>query len=127
VPTKAQYQYILVRGDLSPGLQVAQACHAALDFAISHPDKARKWRDTSNYLCILAVRDEAELLNYATLAWTKQAKHALFHDPDVPSLNEEANTVGSYTALAIEPGDFHRHLSSLPLALRDLDREVAMT
>lgn len=123
MPPKAQYQYILVRGDLSPGLQIAQACHASLDFAITHPDKARKWRDTSNYLCILNVKDETELLDYATLAHTKGAKHVLFHDPDVPLEREEHLMVGSYTALAVEPGDFHRHLSSLPLALR---QEVAV-
>lgn len=124
MPAKAQYQYILVRGDLSPGLQIAQAAHAAFDFSLKFPDTARKWSQTSNYICILNVPDETALLDYATKAYGGGHRHVIFHDPDVPG--DSPDRVGSYTALAIEPGDFYRHLSSLPLALRDLDREVAV-
>lgn len=126
MPTKAQYQYILVRGDLSPGLQIAQAAHAAFDFSLKFPEVTRKWSDQSNYICVLQVPDESTLLDYATLAHSQGVRHVIFHDPDVPGTLDQG-VFGSYTALAVEPGDFHRHLSSLPLALRDLDREVAMT
>lgn len=124
MPPKARYQYILVRGDLSPGLQAAQAAHAAFDFALKFPDSTRKWSQTSNYICILAVPDEQTLLSYGTKAHDQGVRHVIFHDPDVPG--DASGLVGSFTALAIEPGDFHRHLSSLPLALRNLDREVVM-
>jgi peptidyl-tRNA hydrolase len=122
VPSKAQYQYILVRGDLPPGLQAAQACHAAFDFATVYPEITRKWKRQSNYICILQVPDERTLLDYAALARSEDVKFVLFHDPDVPLDGDDESGVGSHTALAIEPGEFYRHLSSLPLALR----EVAM-
>lgn len=105
-------------------MQIAQASHAAIDFALKFPDIAKRWRDQSNYICILSVADESALLDYATKAYAEGARHIIFHDPDVPG--DSPDHVGSYTALAIEPGDFYRHLSSLPLALRDLDREVVM-
>jgi peptidyl-tRNA hydrolase len=115
VPTKAQYQYIIVRGDLSPGLQVAQTAHAALDFAIEYPDIGKQWKQESGYICILQVPDEEDLLDIVDLARRRETRYSLFYDPDVDG--------GSFTALAVEPGEFHLALSSLPLALR----EAAMT
>lgn len=105
-------------------MQIAQACHAALDFAIKFPDKARKWSEESNYICVLQVADETELLDYADLAHAKGYDYIVFHDPDVDASPPEQRT-GSYTALAIEPGEFYVHLSSLPLALRTKGVAVA--
>lgn len=110
MPTKAQYQYIIVRGDLPPGLQAAQVAHAALDFAVGFPDIAAQWKRESNYICVLQVPDEETLLDYADMAWKGGHEFVCFYDPDVSG--------GSHTALAIEPGEFHLALSSLPLALR---------
>lgn len=124
MPSKAQYQYILVRGDLPPGLQAAQACHAAFDFATVYPEITRKWKRESNYICILQVPDESTLLDYAAKALAEDVKFVLFHDPDVPSSDgldsRDDGKVGSFTAFAVEPGEFYRHLSSLPLALREV-------
>lgn len=126
MPTKAQYQYVIVRGDLSPGLQAAQVAHAAMDFSIEFPDIARKWKQESNYICILQVPDEASLHKLVVLAMSNGYKHSLFYDPDVPPNVPGTSRTGSHTALAVEPGEFFRHLSSLPLALRDrVDKEVA--
>lgn len=118
MPTKAQYQYIIVRGDLSPGLQAAQVAHAALEFSIEFPDISRHWKQTSNYVCILQVPDEKTLLDLADLAWKDGVEHVVFHDPDVPPTSESIAYAGSHTALAVAPGEFYSRLSQLPLALR---------
>lgn len=118
MPSKSQYQYIVVRNDLSPGLQVAQVAHAAFDFAVENPAIARKWRRESNYICILQVPDEDALMDLADLAQRRGHKFVLFYDPDVPLEGDESLRTGSHTALAIEPGEFHLELARLPLALK---------
>jgi peptidyl-tRNA hydrolase len=119
VPSKAQYQYIVVRNDLPPGLQAAQVAHAAFDFALKFPEIARKWRRESNYICILQVPDEDALMDLADLAHRRGHEYVLFYDPDVPLEGDESLRTGSHTAFAVEPGEFHLLLSSLPLALRE--------
>lgn len=119
MPSKAQYQYIVVRNDLPPGLQAAQVAHAAFDFALKHPEIARKWRRESNYICILQVPDEDALLDLADLAQRRGHEFELFYDPDVPLEGDESLRTGSHTALAVEPGEFHLQLAQLPLALRE--------
>lgn len=111
-PPKEQYQYIIVRGDLSPGLQIAQVAHAALDFAIEFPDIAKRWKQNSNYICVLQVPNEEALLDYADLAWKDGVEFVCFYDPDV-------DHDGSHTALAVAPGEFYTRLAQLPLALRE--------
>lgn len=90
-----------------------------MEFAIENPDIAKRWKQDSNYICILQVPDEQSLLDLVDKARQSHIEYSLFYDPDVDG--------GSFTALAVEPGEFYRHLSSLPLALRDLDREAVMT
>lgn len=119
MPSKAQYQYIVVRGDLPPGLQCAQVAHAALDFAIQFPSIAKKWRRESNYICILQVPDEDALMDLADLAQRRGHEFVLFYDPDVPLEGDESLRTGSHTALAVEPGEFYLELAQLPLALKE--------
>ena len=96
--------YIVVRADLAPGLQLAQACHALQAFNDQHPIAARAWK--GNLVC-LAVPSAAEL---GTLACDLGRAYPLatFHEPDV---------AGELTAVAIH-GDAAKRLSRLPLALR---------
>jgi len=42
-------------GDLSPGRKIAQAIHAAHEFADTFPDKYRSWRDVSNRIVVCEV------------------------------------------------------------------------
>lgn len=44
---------IVVRGDLAPGLQAAQAVHAALAWQVEHPETAARWMAESNTVAIL--------------------------------------------------------------------------
>lgn len=103
--------YVLVRRDLSEGQQATQATHAALDFAVTYPDLVKAWHDESNYLIVLSVADEKELLSYADRAWDLGLRYSVFFEPDLD------NTV---TAVVIEPGRTTSKLcANLPLALRE--------
>lgn len=101
--------YILVRRDLSPGNQAAQAIHGALAFSVEYPEITIPWHRDSNYLVVLSVPNEATLLALAEKYAGK--KHHLVREPD---WNDVA------TALVVEPdNDFNRHtLSAFPLALK---------
>lgn len=75
--------YLLVRGDLSPGAQLAQAIHAAVEYTLEHRDHVSR----TPTVVVLHVDDEDELLAYADLC----PGHVLFHEPDLPG----------HTALAV--------------------------
>ncbi|QAX94204.1 peptidyl tRNA hydrolase [Mycobacterium phage Adlitam] len=112
--------YIAVRGDLPPGLQLAQSVHAMAEFWDQHPTFARSWRHRSNFLVVVSVPDEEALLALASeAAIGKGLCTTLVCEPD---LGDE------HTALAIQPGPAAATLcASFKLALRnavDMDREV---
>lgn len=46
---------IVTRADLVPGLQTAQAVHAALAWQVEHPTVAAAWMATSNTIIVLAA------------------------------------------------------------------------
>lgn len=89
--------YVLVRADLPPGLQVAQAVHASVEYALRLPSMARS---TPNVV-VLNVPDESTLLGLAGPAGF------LFHEPDV---GDEATAYAEVTT--------GERFSSLPLAGR---------
>lgn len=105
--------YILSRADLPPGLQAAQAAHAAFEFSLAHPDVMRKWHEDSSYLILLSVPDEDTLLAWAEACTAAGVETALMIEPD---LGDEA------TALAVGPSELGPSFSSLPLH----GKEVAM-
>ena len=94
--------YVLVRADLRPGLQMAQAIHAAVDLALSHPEQAAVTPNT----IVLAVPDEGALLDWADRL---DVPFVLFAEPDLG---------GEHTALAC----FHtgEPFAALPLAGKEL-------
>jgi hypothetical protein len=94
--------YVVVRADITPGLQIAQSCHAVEQFHRDHPELAI-WQ---NIVC-LQVPDKEEL---AKIAYNASGRFAssLFREPD---LQDEP------TAIALEEGA-SKLLSCLPLALR---------
>jgi peptidyl-tRNA hydrolase len=102
--------YIAVRQDLSPGLQAAQAVHAAFHFYHDHPDLVRPWLIQSNFLVIVGVPDEDALLDLISEASARGITRTAVREPD---LDNEA------TAVALEPGVAAQKLcATLPLALR---------
>ena len=92
---------MVVRSDLPPGLQAAQAVHAAIGFAQKHPALIPET------VILVGVPDELGL------AWLLAEAHTFAHfavrEPDLEN---------SLTALALEPaaGRFCKHL---PLLLKE--------
>lgn len=94
--------YVVVRNDLPPGLQTAQACHALREFAHRFPELDRRWFESSNNLVVLQVPTLGDLEGLVAIG----SLVAPFYEPDLG---------GELTAAAFGDG---RLLSSLPLALR---------
>lgn len=89
-------------------MQLAQSCHAATQFCLSHPDEAIQWFDTSNNLVVLQVKHEAHLLDWALTLKELGAITSSFYEPD---LDDEL------TAVAVAPSpQVEQAVSSLPLA-----------
>lgn len=97
--------YIVVRSDLPPGLQCAQACHALRAFVAAHPDIEQAWFEQSNNLVVLQVPNEAAL-------------HELVRRSEgIPlALNREPDLDDQLTSVALAPSA-KKLLRSLPLAL----------
>ena len=105
--------YIVVRSDMSPGLQVAQSVHAAIQFLADWPQSSR-WVRHYN-LVVVAVPDELALADIAAAAVEEGICRSIFREPDLD------NTI---TAVALQPSEEAQKLCArLPLALR----EMAMT
>jgi peptidyl-tRNA hydrolase len=113
--TSSPRLYVVVRADLSRGLQIAQSVHAAFHFSAEHPDLVGPWLRDSNFLVVCSVPTEGDLMDLISAAHAKGIERSAVREPD---LDDEI------TAVAFAPGDAARRLcSALPLALR----EVAMT
>ena len=104
---------VITRRDLSLGYQATQACHAAIDFQHEYQREATEWHTSSNYLAILTVKDEEELIDILVKVSLRGIKYTIFREPD---LNNEI------TAVALEASNDSRKItSSLPL----LGKEVS--
>lgn len=101
--------YIIVRADLSPGAQCAQACHALSAFAETHRRQHKEWHDGEKNLVVLQVADEATLQSTIEQAAHCFVRFASFREPDFDN---------QITACAFE-GSVAKLVSSLPLALRE--------
>lgn len=90
---------------------MAQAVHVAFAFARQHAETVAPWMDTSNYLIIVCVPDEAALLALAGEAARRGIGYTAVREPDLDD---------TVTAVALAPGLAARRLcASLPLALRE--------
>lgn len=102
--------FLVTRRDISPGYQAVQSCHALRQFTADHPEIDKEWFSKSNYLALLSVQDETELMRLLVAASDLGLKWSAFREPDVG---------GAITAIAIEPHPKASELcKSLPLALR---------
>jgi peptidyl-tRNA hydrolase len=104
--------YLVTRRDIAPGCQAVQSCHAMRQFTADHPDRDGEWFTNSNYLALLSVADEVELMRLIAAAKDLGLRWSAFREPDVG---------GQITAIAIEPGKQAAELcKALPLALKEL-------
>jgi hypothetical protein len=93
--------YVAVRQDLPPGLQAAQAVHAAIGFALAHPALIPET------VILVGVPGEDALIMLSVAA--RRFTHFLVREPDL------GNVV---TAIAIEPAA-GRLCAGLPLLLKE--------
>lgn len=95
---------------MSAGYQAVQSIHAMRQFSAEHPEVDKEWFDKSNYLGLLAAKDEFELISIIEKAAQNDIKYSIFREPDVGN---------AITAIALEPGEIAKKICSrLPLALR---------
>lgn len=101
------------------GSQAAQSVHAITEFQKYNPQGYLKWRENSNYLVILSVKDLEELRSLCSKLKIASKEFYSFYEPDY---NNEL------TAIVINPGaDNNKFISNLPLALKEFSnkREVS--
>jgi peptidyl-tRNA hydrolase len=102
--------FLVTRSDISPGYQAVQSCHAMRQFTADHPDVDAEWFSKSNYLALLSVENERELMRLIVHAGDAGLRWSAFREPDVG---------GVITAIAIEPHPKTVELcKSLSLALK---------
>lgn len=100
--------FVVTRADLAPGAVLVQSVHAALAFALAHPEVVGPWHRDSDTLVVLAVPDEAALMALARRAAEAGVLCALYREP---SMGHQATALGLSHAA-------RRLLGSLPRALR---------
>lgn len=101
----------MTREDLNPGAQIAQSCHVVSSFMQEHADIAKEWMENSNYIAVLASKDEQALLSLIERAKKKGVKFSIFVEPDLNN---------ALTAVALEPcPDSKKLCSSFRLALKN--------
>lgn len=93
--------YVVVREDLPPGLQMAQACHAAFEYGLHGSD------DVGDNIVVLHASAE-RLRQLVEEAAKRGLSYQDFHEPDLG---------GELTACAFT-GAARSLVSSLPLAMR---------
>lgn len=109
--------YVIVRGDLEPGAQMAQSGHAAFSFALAHAAACRAWQATDNNLVVLAAKNEAELDALRMRLSEVVERRIHVHEPDLG---------WQLTAIAFEGNPIaSRMVASLPLALRNPQRSAS--
>lgn len=108
--TQVKKLTIVSRRDLSAGYQATQAAHSLAQFIFEHPAEATQWFKDP-YLAVLSVQNEEELNSLIAKLEKSKVKYSIFREPDINN---------QITAIAIEPSDQTRRLtSSIPKMLRE--------
>ena len=104
--------YLVTRRDIAPGYQAVQSCHGMRQFTADHPEIDKEWFTTSNFLALLSVENEVELMRLIVHAQDAGIRWSAFREPDID---------GQITSIAMEPGEATRDLcKNLPRALKEL-------
>lgn len=104
-----QKMFVVVRSDLQPGAQAAQACHAAIALAQARATDVTSWYLHSNNLVLLQVPDAQHLEKVLQKLNSASVEVAEFREPDFG---------GELTAAATVNPAAGKLLSQLPLALK---------
>ena len=96
-----------------PAIQSVQSAHAAIQFQHEHPSVSRNWMKHSQYLIFLSVSDKTTLIELIDKFNENGLRMSIFREPDIDN---------QITAIAVEPSDITRKLTSnLPLMLKELN------
>ena len=105
---------VITRRDLSPGYQAVQALHAGIDFQHQYPQVSKQWQSMSNYLVLLSVNNERELVILINKFSEHKLNVTIFKEPDIDN---------EITSIAVEPCELSKKLTSnLPLALKEFNK-----
>ena|ERR1700722_16401956 len=103
--------YIVVRSDMSLGMQAAQIAHVCFSFASAFPNETKDWMQNSNFICVLNAPNEQSLVELMNQAYLQRIKYSFFQEDD---LNYQI------TAIALESCEKSRKLcKKLPLAMKE--------
>ncbi len=90
---------------------MTQAIHAMRQWSEENKELDDLWFQRSNYLAVLSVKDEQELLDLIEKASRKGVKYSIFFEPDLKY---------EITAIVLQPGKESKRLCSrIGLALKE--------
>lgn len=97
---------IITREDLTNGYKAQQSTHSVADFAVEFPSDFKEWKETSNSIIALGVKNESELDSlYEKLS--KLTNVTKFYEPDI---NDELTSI-----CLVGDSKIRKKLSYLPL------------
>ena len=86
---------------MTVGYQAVQSIHAMREFIACYPELDLEWYNNSNYIALLVVENENELIKLLSKADKKCIKSAFFQEPDINN---------QITAIVLEPSLDSRRL-----------------
>ena len=100
---------VITRQDINPGYTVVQSTHSIADFAFTHTEVFKKWKEESNSIICLSCKSEAQLLKLYE-KYSELTPAVKFFEPDVDQ----------WTSICIYgTPEIRKSLSHLPLALKN--------
>lgn len=94
--------FIVVRSDIPVGRAAAQIVHAVVEFCLKHSSHILNWHSHSNYVAVLSVPNEIELMRLLIEAKDANVAYSAFKEPDLEY---------EYTAIALESSKASRALT----------------
>ena len=111
---QVQRLIVVTRGDLTPGLQLAQSGHAISQFFLEQRELAEKWNN--QYLISLSVPSKEKLETLLLKLMKKNISVSYFTEPD---LDDELTSISF-----IETLETKGLTSSLPLTLSEFNKQL---
>jgi len=95
-------------------VQSAQSAHCAIQFVMDHSTISSEWFKKSNYLVLLSVQNEQELLSFVEKFNKNGIVFSCFYEPDLDN---------QLTSISFLSDDISRKLvSNLPLLLKEYNK-----
>ena len=105
---------VVSRRDLKPGVQASQSLHSSHQFLFEHPTLSKNWFTNSNYLVLLSVENEQQLVDLTLKLSQLNIPFSKFYEPD---LNNELTSV-SFLSDSVTK----RITSGMPLLLKEYNK-----